>query len=90
MAPCRLPSSSILNPVYSGTCAAGACLEHNYLQRLTKERYSSNFTFQDPVAKYNGIDAFANSLRVLRALFNIDFIVHSTVVTGDIEITTRY
>lgn len=60
------------------------------VQKLTKDKYKADFAFQDPVAKYNGVDAFQSSLAVLRALFKIDFSLHSTAVTGDTQISTRY
>ena len=59
------------------------------LQKLTKDKYKPDFTFQDPVAKYNGVNAFQNSLAILRALFKVDFVLHSTAITGDTQITTR-
>lgn len=58
--------------------------------KLNVERYDRGFRFQDPVTKYSGIQNFQNALRTLRALFKVNFIVHSTVVTGDAEITTRW
>lgn len=58
--------------------------------KLNVERYDRGFRFQDPVTKYEGIANFQNALRTLRALFKVDFIVHSTIVTADTEITTRW
>ena len=60
-----------------------------HLQELKKEKYAGDFRFQDPIAKYRGIDNFSRSLAALRTLFKVDFTLHSTVVTGDSEITTR-
>ena len=59
------------------------------VQKLTKEKYGSDFRFQDPVAKVQGIDTFQNSLAALRTLFKVDLLIHSTVITGDTQITTR-
>lgn len=58
--------------------------------KLDKEKYDKKFSFQDPVTKYSGIENFQNSLKALRALFKVDFTVHSTNVTGDTEIATRW
>ena len=67
----------------------GSNLLCSTVQKLTKEKYGSDFRFQDPVAKVQGIDTFQNSLAALRTLFKVDLLIHSTAITGDTQITTR-
>ena len=59
------------------------------LQKLTKEKYARDFSFQDPISKYSGIDLFQTYLTAMLAVLKVNFIVHNTAVTGDTEITTR-
>jgi hypothetical protein len=60
------------------------------LQIVTRARYSPTYMFEDPVVRYEGIDAFELNLRLLRTLFDITLDVHMVEVTGPSEITSRY
>ncbi len=57
---------------------------------MTKERYASGFTFEDPVTRITGVDQFASYLQVLRSVFAISFDVHSIKPKGATELVTRY
>lgn len=58
-------------------------------QNLTRERYLPSFTFQDPIAKADSLEAFALNLRLLRTVFDIDFDLLSCRVGGPTELVTR-
>ncbi|KAK9834183.1 hypothetical protein WJX81_006360 [Elliptochloris bilobata] len=57
---------------------------------VTRARYLLNFTFQDPIVKVSSLEAFVNNLRLLRTVFNIDFVLHSCRVSGPTEVVTRW
>uniref|UniRef100_A0A061S647 Soul heme-binding protein n=1 Tax=Tetraselmis sp. GSL018 TaxID=582737 RepID=A0A061S647_9CHLO len=57
---------------------------------VTKERYSSDFSFSDPVTRIEGFDNFMMLMNSLRLLFKLDFDVHFAKVTGPAEITTKW
>ncbi len=59
------------------------------VQRITKERYASDFKFEDPVTRITGLDQFASYLQLLRSVFAITFDVHSIKPRGATELVTR-
>ncbi|KAK9832958.1 hypothetical protein WJX74_002802 [Apatococcus lobatus] len=58
--------------------------------RITKERYASDFKFEDPVTRVTGLDQFASYLQLLRSVFAITFDVHSIKPKGATELVTRW
>lgn len=45
---------------------------------ITASRYDPQISFEDPVVRLKGRSAYAANLRLLRALFDIDFVLHQT------------
>lgn len=56
--------------------------------QLTRDKYTSDFRFEDPVVKYD-LNTLQRSITALRGLFNIDFIVHDQQFASDTEVATR-
>jgi Uncharacterized conserved protein (DUF2358) len=59
------------------------------LQTITRERYATAYRFEDPIVRYQGLDAFELNLRLLRTIFEISLDVHKIEITGPAEITSR-
>jgi hypothetical protein len=58
------------------------------VQELTTARYSPSFSFRDPISSSTSLAAFQQNLRVLRTVFDLDFVLHSVRSSQD-EVTTR-
>eukprot|EP00884_Botryococcus_braunii_P014203 jgi/Botrbrau1/22784/Bobra.0132s0110.1 len=57
---------------------------------ITRERYAPTYRFEDPIVRYEGIDAFELNLRLLRTIFQVSLCVHKVEITGPTEITSRW
>jgi len=57
---------------------------------LTVSRYDPNIRFEDPLVAYDNIDGYIFYIRALKALFNIDWQLHTVDVTGPDEVTARW
>ena len=45
-------------------------------QAVTRERYADDVSFQDPVARLRGRNAYVANIQLLRSVFDIEFITH--------------
>lgn len=46
-------------------------------QAVTRQRYASDITFQDPVVRLKGRNAYIANIQLLNTLFDITFVVLS-------------
>ena len=60
-----------------------------YVQSITKSKYAENFSFQDPIVKYEGINAFIFNINALRTAFKIIFKLQHVEVNGPSELRAR-
>lgn len=60
------------------------------MQRLTRQRYASDFKFEDPVTRVQGLDQFASYLQIIRNVFAITFDLHSIKPKGATELVSRW
>ena len=60
-----------------------------YVQSITKSKYAENFSFQDPVVKYEGINSFIFNINALRTAFKITFKLQHVDVNGPSELRAR-
>ncbi|KAK9824687.1 hypothetical protein WJX72_012392 [[Myrmecia] bisecta] len=58
--------------------------------QITRERYMSSFTFEDPVSRYGDLNGFMTNIRLLRTLFDIRFDLHKSAINKPMEIVTRW
>ena len=58
------------------------------MQRLSRPRYADDFRFEDPLQRQTSFQAFQTNLRLLRAVFDIKFIVHEVEAEGDSQVTS--
>lgn len=54
---------------------------------VTRARYAADVTFEDPVTKISGLDAYVLLVRALKAAFQPDFTLHALEATGADELT---
>ena len=59
------------------------------MQSITKSKYAVNFSFQDPIVKYEGINSFIFNINALRTAFNITFKLQHVEVNGPTELRAR-
>ena len=52
-------------------------LSLQFVQAVTRQRYADDITFQDPVARYKGRDAYIANIQLLNSLFDIKHTTHS-------------
>ncbi|GLC45313.1 hypothetical protein PLESTB_000308500 [Pleodorina starrii] len=57
---------------------------------ITESRYSPRIVFEDPITKYDTREGYVLNIRLLRALFNISFDLHSISVSGPDSVTARW
>lgn len=69
--PSPLPAEYISHSIHILYCLCGP-------QDMTLSRYDPHISFQDPVVRLKGRSAYAANIRLLRALFDIDFVLHKT------------
>ena len=58
------------------------------MQRLSRPRYADGFRFEDPLQRQTSFQAFQTNLRLLRAAFDIKFIIHKVEAEGDSQVTS--
>ena len=58
------------------------------MQRLSTPRYADDYRFEDPLTKQTSFQGFQTNLRVLRAVFDIKFIVHKVEAEGSSQVTS--
>ena len=57
-------------------------------QEIDAFRYSQRFQFTDPIFSSTGLSGFQQNLRLLRTVFDIDFVLHDCKASQD-EVITR-
>ncbi|KAJ4789225.1 SOUL heme-binding family protein [Rhynchospora pubera] len=59
-------------------------------QGIDRSMYDERVQFRDPITKHDTIDGYLFNIKMLKVLFQPDFLLHSVKQTGPYEITTRW
>ena len=59
------------------------------MQSITKSNYTPNFSFQDPIVKYEGINSFIFNINALRTAIKITYKLQHVQVNGPSELRPR-
>jgi len=57
---------------------------------IDQSRYGEVVDFEDPITKYNSLDGYLFNIKMLRYVFNPEFILHGIWQSGPNEITSRW